>query len=122
MTPEQLEQWHQDAKALRVQLDDAVFLADRKVFSTGSRGWHASRKLQVLVGTTYYTVQVNLCITLVGSKPGSPAKTLSEAQEAVLFGKEADSPPDVEKTQPQASQELETASGKPKRAKKRPKL
>jgi hypothetical protein len=72
MTDKELQEYMTKAGALRCLIDDASLLANRKKFASGSLGWHFSGKAQILVGEYYLTCQIGLCVTIVGSKPGSP--------------------------------------------------
>lgn len=74
-----LKDYINNSVPIRVSLDDIVLHAARKTFFSGSRGWHYSGKVQILVGTTYYTVQVGLCMTIVGSKNPSLATNASSS-------------------------------------------
>jgi len=90
MSP-QLEVYHSHAKPIIVRFDDHVMTLDIKQFSTGSVGWYANGKCKVLVGDTYYPVQVSMTLTIIGSKNSHAQEGLPEAQEAtqpVLMGPE----------------------------------
>jgi hypothetical protein len=48
--------------------DSLQFIANSKLFSTGSFGWHASGKGSVKLGETLVPVMVNVVVTVIGSK------------------------------------------------------
>lgn len=57
-----------DSQPIQVVIDSVHYLlAKPKLFKTGSRGWHVSGKILL----ADEVVQVSLCLTVVGSKPGS---------------------------------------------------
>jgi len=72
------------AKPLTVRFDDHVLNVAPKTFSTGSVGWYASQKLKLLVGDTYYNVQVAVTLTVIGSKFSHGQEGPYEAQEGPL--------------------------------------
>lgn len=51
-----------------VTIDGQAMSAERKEFSTGSFGWHASGKLTVMIDGKPVKVQTNLSFVIVGSK------------------------------------------------------
>lgn len=55
-------------RSLRIQVGENIMTAERKEFSTGSFGWHASDKMTVRIDGKDVKVQVNLMFTVVGSK------------------------------------------------------
>ena len=55
----------EDLKAVTVKLDEFTMMAMPKEFSTGSKGWHANGKALI----QGHPVQVNVLLTIVGSKP-----------------------------------------------------
>lgn len=65
MTRQEWEKAHLGADKLRVELEDEVITLEPKVFKSGSMGWHGQHKMKVS-GTK---VQVNILVTVIGSKP-----------------------------------------------------
>ena len=59
-----------DAKAqasITVRLGDTTLAAGRKVFSTGSYGYHVGDKITIMVGDVPCRAQVSVVVTLIGS-------------------------------------------------------
>lgn len=75
-----------------VNHEETVF-ARAKVFSTGSKGWYASGKIMV----DGLKCQVSVCITVVGSKKGTPQRGDMPGQGKIDFERQAgpDSPSEV---------------------------
>ena len=57
-----------NAKAVEVAINGNPVVADVKVFSTGSFGWHHGDKVTIRVGNQLLKVQVGLTLTVVNSK------------------------------------------------------
>lgn len=54
--------------ALPVAINGQPMAAGRRTFSTGSLGWHLNDKVVVMIDGEPCKAQVNLSVTLVGSK------------------------------------------------------
>jgi hypothetical protein len=71
------------ARVMRVFLGDIPMDAKPKVFSTGGLGWHVQAKKQVAVGDARVWCQINIQVTVIGSRalpPGSvPAEGVADA-------------------------------------------
>ena len=81
MTEQGISSWRAAAKAIEVRYDDHCLIVVPKTFSTGSRGWYGSSKATLLVGETYYPCQVQMTLTLIGSKKIACLSTALAAQE-----------------------------------------
>jgi hypothetical protein len=75
------ELWEGNAQPLKMQLDGVEKLVQPRVFSSGSCGYHASYKSDVVLDGEPCKVQVNVCVTVIGSKPPPAQQGLSEALE-----------------------------------------
>ncbi|GIX63286.1 matrix-remodeling-associated 5 isoform X1, putative [Babesia caballi] len=58
----------ENAKALKVQIEDSTFEVPARVFSTNSCGWYLSEKIKLNVAGKEIICQVGLNCTVVGSK------------------------------------------------------
>ncbi len=67
------DQFGQSAKPLRVLIDETAVLANPKRFSTGSVGWNANAKTQIIVNGEALEIQVGINLTVIGTK-NQPAK------------------------------------------------
>jgi len=77
------------ASALNVRVDDHMLLVPIKEFSTGSVGWYASGKYDILVGTEYRRCQVAVTVTVIGSKKLATSTSLQMAPsgpDPILLG------------------------------------
>ena len=63
------EQFGQFAKPLRVLIEETPVHALPKRFSTGSVGWNANAKTQIVVNGEQLEVQVGVNLTVIGTKP-----------------------------------------------------
>jgi hypothetical protein len=61
-------EFREKARSMQVRLGETALVAAVKEFSTGSLGFYASQKVPVLVGGVEVVAQVQVTVTLVGSK------------------------------------------------------
>jgi hypothetical protein len=61
-------EFKEKAKALPLVINNVPLQAEVKEFSTGSFGWSFNGKMAVVVGETSASVQINVNLTVVGSK------------------------------------------------------
>ncbi|MGE0713340.1 MAG: hypothetical protein AB7N76_34085 [Planctomycetota bacterium] len=61
-------QFREEAKAIKVSINDQQMLAAVKEFSTGSLGWYLNGKMVVEIAGEPVSVQIGLNLTVVGSK------------------------------------------------------
>ena len=68
------EEFRQNAKTVKVVVNDVPLLADVKEFSTGSLGWYLNGKTTIEINGKAVSVQLGMNMTIVGSKelPGGP--------------------------------------------------
>ena len=78
------EQFGQSAKALRVLIDETAVFANPKRFSTGSVGWNANAKTQIVVNGEALEIQVGINLTVIGTK-NQPAKNGNSLSKALAF-------------------------------------
>ncbi len=78
------EQFGQSAKALRVLIDELPIFAVPKRFSTGSVGWNANGKTQIVVNGEPLEIQVGINLTVIGTK-NKPAKNGNGLSKALAF-------------------------------------
>jgi hypothetical protein len=72
--------WPSEARPIQVKLEDiGGLIAIPKVFKTGSVGWYANGK--VTISDT--PVQVNICITVIGSKSDDSADEVNTEQDII---------------------------------------
>ncbi len=64
------DQFGQAAKPLRVLVDESPIFANPKRFSTGSVGWNANAKTQIVVNGEALEIQVGINLTVIGTKDG----------------------------------------------------
>jgi len=76
-----------NANALTMDMNGAIKLVQPKTFASGSYGWHASYKDHVILDGVPARCQVNVCITLIGSKPDDAVKpsTIVEETPQAIF-------------------------------------
>ena len=74
------EQFGQFAKPLRVLIEETPVHALPKRFSTGSVGWNANAKTQIVVNGEALEVQIGINLTVIGTKnqPSKIGKGLSK--------------------------------------------
>jgi hypothetical protein len=74
------EQFGQSAKLLRILIDESPIFAFPKRFSTGSIGWNANGKTQIVVNGEALEVQIGINLTVIGTKnqPSKNGKALSK--------------------------------------------
>ncbi len=74
------EQFGQFAKTLRVLIDETAIFAVPKRFSTGSVGWNANGKTQIVVNGEPLEIQIGINLTVIGTKnqPSKNGKGLSK--------------------------------------------
>ncbi len=56
------------AKPVAVTIDGIAVTADVKEFSTGSLGWYANGKTDILIDGKKVSVQMGITLTIIGSK------------------------------------------------------
>jgi len=78
------EQFGQSANPLRVLIDETAVFANPKRFSTGSVGWNANAKTQIVVNGEALEIQVGINLTVIGTK-NQPAKNGNELSKALAF-------------------------------------
>lgn len=66
--PVSREKFRVEAKSIQVDVGGVVLVAGVKEFSTGSLGFYVSQKVPVVVGGVGVLAQVQVTMTLVGSK------------------------------------------------------
>ncbi len=73
------EQFGQSAKPLRVLIDELPIFAVPKRFSTGSVGWNANGKTQIVVNGEALEIQIGINLTVIGTKnpPSKNGKGMS---------------------------------------------
>ena len=62
------ETFRAQAKPVQVVINGQPFLADPKVFRTGSFGWYLSGKFNASIGGEVVRVQIGMNLTVIGSK------------------------------------------------------
>lgn len=62
----------ENARVMTVFLDNIPIQAKPKVFSTGGLGWHIQAKKQMAVGDCMLWCQINVQVTVIGSKALPP--------------------------------------------------
>lgn len=69
------DEFKQNAKAVKVVINEVPLMAEVKEFSTGSLGWYLNGKTTIEVNGKPVSVQIGMNLTIVGSKelPGGPA-------------------------------------------------
>ena len=67
--PIMLEDFMEQAKPLIINLDSQIKAASPKQFSSGSYGWYMNDKMVFMVNGIPVAAQVNIILTVVGSKP-----------------------------------------------------
>jgi hypothetical protein len=69
------DEFKQNAKAIKVVVNDVPLLAEVKEFSTGSLGWYLNGKTNIEINGKAVSVQIGMNMTIIGSKelPGGPA-------------------------------------------------
>jgi hypothetical protein len=74
------DQFGQSAKPLRILIDEMAILANPKRFSTGSVGWNANGKTQIVVNGEALEIQIGINLTVIGTKnqPSKNGKGLSK--------------------------------------------
>ena len=74
------EQFAQFAKPLQVLIDETAIHALPKRFSTGSVGWNANAKTQIVVNGEALEIQIGINLTVIGTKnePSRNGKGLSK--------------------------------------------
>jgi hypothetical protein len=74
------EQFGQFAKPLRVLIHETSIHAQPKRFSTGSVGWNANAKTQIVVNGEALEIQIGINLTVIGTKnrPSKNGKGLSK--------------------------------------------
>jgi hypothetical protein len=66
--PIQRAEFNEHADALTLELAGQPMLAEPKQFRTGSMGWHAGGKVNLVVNGKTIPVQVGVNLTVIGSK------------------------------------------------------
>jgi hypothetical protein len=62
------EEFRAKARAIQVKVGEGALVAGVKEFSTGSLGFYASQKVPMMIGDKEVLAQVQVTVTLVGSK------------------------------------------------------
>jgi hypothetical protein len=62
------EEFRNNAKAIKIMVNDVEMEAQPKEFSTGSFGWYLTGKIMLPVGEKKVNVQIGLNLTIIGSK------------------------------------------------------
>lgn len=84
MTQQDMDVYEKDAKPIVARFDDQMLTMLPKRFSTGSVGWYSNGKCKILVGDTYFPVQVSLTVTIIGSKNFACQKSPPDAPESTI--------------------------------------
>lgn len=61
-------QFMEKAEAVKITVNGAEMIAEKREFSTGSFGWYVNAKTTVMVDGKALPIQVGMNLTVVGSK------------------------------------------------------
>jgi hypothetical protein len=78
------DQFGQFAKPLRVLIEETTIHALPKRFSTGSVGWNANAKTQIVVNGEALEIQVGVNLTVIGTKDQS-SKNVKGLSKSLAF-------------------------------------
>ena len=78
------EQFGQCAKPLRVLIEETPIHALPKRFSTGSVGWNANAKTQIVVNGEALEIQIGINLTVIGTR-NQPSKNIKGLSKNLAF-------------------------------------